>query len=69
MTKRTLVMDVPVGETVHIDGGRVVVQVKEKSGQRVRLAFTADSGTEIKRPAVSNGARAAALGTRLVPST
>jgi pyruvate kinase len=33
MKTRSLVMDVRVGESVSVDGGRVVVRVGEKSGQ------------------------------------
>jgi pyruvate kinase len=47
--KRSLSMVVPVGESVSVDGGRVVVSVKEKSGQRVRLVFTADESVQIER--------------------
>ncbi len=31
--------DLKVGESLSIDGGRLVVTVEEKSGQRARLSF------------------------------
>ena len=70
MPKRSLVMDVRVGESVTLDGGRVVVQVMEKSGQRVKLSFTANADVSIsrKKPA-SSGAQAAQSGIRMVPAT
>lgn len=39
MTRRTLMMDVKVGETLSIDGGRLIVTLEHKSGQRARLRF------------------------------
>lgn len=39
MTRRTLMMDVKVGETLSIDGGRLTVTLEHKSGQRARLCF------------------------------
>ncbi len=62
--KRTLSMVVPVGETVSVDNGRVLVSVKEKSGQRVRLVFTADPDVSIKRQQPSS-AVAAQSGVRM----
>lgn len=47
--KRSLSIDVKVGEAVSIDGGRVVVTLEEKSGQRIRMRFEADEGTPIER--------------------
>lgn len=40
--KRRLSMDVLVGQSVSIDGGRVVLTVEAKSGQRARIAFSID---------------------------
>lgn len=62
--KRTLSMVVPVGETVSVDNGRVLVSVKEKSGQRVRLVFTADADIPIERKQPSS-AVAAQSGVRM----
>lgn len=39
MTRRTLMMDVKVGETLSIDGGRLIVTLEHKSGQRAKLRF------------------------------
>lgn len=52
MKTRSLVMDVRVGESVSLDGGRVLVKVGEKSGQRVKLHFTADSAVAIDKVAL-----------------
>jgi hypothetical protein len=34
---KTLLMDLKVGESISIDGGRVVITLEEKSGQRIKL--------------------------------
>jgi pyruvate kinase len=64
MRTRSLVMDVRVGESVSVDGGRVVVRVGEKSGQRVKLHFTADSNVEIDKVSPVKGADLAKSGIR-----
>lgn len=64
MASRSLVMDVRVGESVSVDGGRVVVRVGEKSGQRVKLHFTADSEVAIDKVAPVKGADLAKRGIR-----
>ncbi|MCY1167372.1 hypothetical protein D9M73_73330 [compost metagenome] len=68
--KRSLVMDVRVGDSVTLDGGRIVIQVMEKSGQRAKLSITANAEVSIsrKKPA-SSGAKAAQSGIRMVPSS
>jgi pyruvate kinase len=38
-------MDVKVGQSLSIDGGRIVLTVEEKSGQRVKLRFVHDGVT------------------------
>lgn len=62
--KRTLVMDVKVGESVSIDSG-IVITLDAKSGQLARLRFVHE-GADIKRvePARS-GAERARLGLKL----
>jgi hypothetical protein len=47
--KRSKTIDIRSGEAVSIDGGRVVVVLEEKSGQRARLRFEAEEGTPIER--------------------
>lgn len=47
MTRNSLLMDVRVGESVSIDDGRVVVTLKEKSGQRAKLHFDSESKVNI----------------------
>lgn len=64
MKTRSLVMDVRVGESVSLDGGRVLVKVGEKSGQRVKLHFTADSAVAIDKVAPVKGADLAKSGIR-----
>jgi sRNA-binding carbon storage regulator CsrA len=53
---RTLVLDVKVGDSVSVDGGRVVMTVQHKSGQQARIAFTAPEAVTIEpvraRPAM-----------------
>lgn len=69
MPMRSLLMDVKVGQSLSIDGGRIVLTVEEKSGQRVKLRFVHD-GITVERvsqsmPAPRSGARQALLGTRV----
>lgn len=64
MSTRSLVMDVRVGESVNVDGGRVLVRVAEKSGQRVKLHFTADSDVLIEKVSPVKGADLAKSGIR-----
>lgn len=45
MTTRTLLMDVKVGQSLSIDGGRILITVEEKSGQRVKLRFVHEGAT------------------------
>jgi pyruvate kinase len=37
--KKTLLMDVKVGQTVSIDDGNIIFTIEEKSGQRVKIRF------------------------------
>jgi pyruvate kinase len=64
MKTRSLVMDVRVGESVSVDGGRVMVRVGEKSGQRVKLHFTADSEVAIEKARPVKGSDLAKGGIR-----
>lgn len=45
---RTLYMDVKVGEVLSIDGGRVLITLEEKSGQRAKLRFE-HAGVQVER--------------------
>lgn len=45
--QRSMMLDLRVGESVSIDGGRVVVKLMEKSGQRARLNIMADKSVSI----------------------
>ena len=58
--KRAKTIDIRIGEGVSIDGGRVVVTLEEKSGQRARLRFEAEETTPIER--VHNRHNVRALG-------
>ena len=57
-----IVLDVKVGESVCIDGGRVVLTVLEKSGQRARLSFRVKEDVKVERvtPAGTGAAQAKA---------
>ncbi len=46
---RSLSLDVKVGDSIDIDGGRIVVCLKEKSGQLARLHFKAGADISIVR--------------------
>ena len=50
MSKTALKLDMRVGESVSFDGGRIVVTLLDKSGQRARLDIKADDGVSIKTP-------------------
>lgn len=47
--KRTLAMDVKVGEELTIDGGRIVLKIEEKSGQRARIRFQMDPDVSLSK--------------------
>ncbi len=59
MTKKTLSMDIKVGESVSIDGGRVVLTLEAKSGQRARLTFQHESDVDVRRKTSASAAAAA----------
>ena len=63
MPKATLSMDVRVGESLSIDGGRVVITVEAKSGQRARLTFTHAGDATVRRiePPKASAAHAGTL--------
>lgn len=39
MGKRSLLIDLKVGESLYIDGERIVLTLEQKSGQRAKLRF------------------------------
>lgn len=62
MTKKTLSMDIKVGESVSIDGGRVLLTLEAKSGQRARITFQHESDVDVRRKAPASAAALAARG-------
>ena len=70
MARIPLFIDLKVGQSISIDGGRIIIGLEEKSGKLARLKFVADKDVSIQRPgAVQNrfksGARQALLGIKL----
>ena len=61
--KRTLSMDVKVGESLSLDGGRIVLRVEQKSGQVARIRFTMDQDVSLSK-AVANMAAVARRGVQ-----
>lgn len=49
MGKRSVTIEIRTGEAVSIDAGRIVAVLVEKSGQRARIRFEIDEGTQIER--------------------
>lgn len=49
MSKKSLSMDVKVGQSVAIDGGRVILTVESKSGQLARIRFEHVDGVDVRR--------------------
>lgn len=47
--RKSLTVELRVGESVAIDGGRIIATLEHKSGQRARLAFEAEEQTRIER--------------------
>lgn len=47
--QRSLNIELRVDESVSIDNGRVVVTLKEKSGRRARLNFSAEGDVPIQK--------------------
>jgi len=52
-----------VGESVIVDGGRIVVKVVEQQGNRIKLSFDAPADVQIQREEVA----ARTAGTELPP--
>lgn len=47
-------VDLRVGEELRLDGGRIIVTLLEKSGQRARISVEADDSVKIQLPAHSH---------------
>jgi hypothetical protein len=63
MTQRDLTIELRSGETVAIDGGRIVLTLQKKTGQIARILFTADENVTIKKGrSAQAGAEQAKLG-------
>lgn len=43
----SLKFDLRIGESLHLDGGAIVVTLLEKSGQRARLSVEADKSVSV----------------------
>lgn len=61
---RALSMDVRVGDSIAIDGGRVVITVEAKSGQRARLRLRFEQGVDVRREPQQSPASAAPGGVQ-----
>lgn len=48
MDRESLVVELKVGDSISIDSGRVVMTLREKSGQRARLHFSAERSVPIE---------------------
>jgi hypothetical protein len=48
LDRESLVVELKVGDSVSIDSGRVVMTLREKSGQRARLHFSAERSVPIE---------------------
>lgn len=46
-------IDLRVGETLQLDGGRITVTLLEKSGQRARISVEADESVKVQPPGLS----------------
>ena len=60
--KQTLVMDVKVGDSLTFDGGRIVLTVQEKSGQRAKLRLAMDADATVTRGSRAPSAATVAKG-------
>lgn len=60
-------MNLKVGQSLSIDGGRVMLHLEHKSGQRVTLRFVTDEDIRIMRPQdpFKSGAEQARLGVKV----
>lgn len=65
MSKTALKLDLRVGESVSFDGGRIIVTLLDKSGQRARLDIKAEEGVKIKTPKTLMAAEQAKKGLSL----
>lgn len=68
---RALHVELRAGEAIKLDGGRIVVQLMDKTGKVAQLRVTAPDDIDIQRPnqTVSNGAAMARTGIMLKANT
>lgn len=70
MTMRTLYRDMREGQTLSLDGGRILITLEEKSGHKAKLKFEAEESVSIERrerdraTGIPTGARQARLGIK-----
>lgn len=50
MSKKSLYVDLKVGQSMTIDGGRIVITLEAKSGQRAQLRIEADKKVQVQVP-------------------
>ena len=55
-------IEVRVGESIVVDGGRLTLTLEEKSGQRARIRFDAPEDLDIKRVNPTVNVRSRGLG-------
>jgi hypothetical protein len=67
MVMRSLLMDVKVGQTLSIDGGRIFITLEEKSGQRAKLRFVHSDASIERVDGAASGAKLAQMGTIAAP--
>lgn len=46
--KKTLSIDLKIGEIISIDSGKIMLTLADKSGRRARLTFEADESVKIR---------------------
>lgn len=53
--QRGMAVELRVGETLKLDGGRIKITLLEKSGQRARMAIAAPPDIDVERPSKEGG--------------
>lgn len=59
-------VDLRVGDTLRLDGGRIVVTLLEKSGQRARISVEADDSVSIQLPCDTQSRIAVSHGKKML---
>jgi hypothetical protein len=70
MQKRSLLVDLKVGQSIKLDNGRISITLEDKSGKLARLRVVAESDVMIQRPGAlqsrfRSGAKQALMGVKL----